>query len=414
MAQDHPTVPVVAPAPPIAYMRLMVASVLGMVMFGAVQVALPVCLDALGTDLGLNFEQRGALVALRMAALTACLLAVGYFGERSGKQHVLFWGIGVIAASQVLIARAPDYRQLQVAMVVAGLGFGVFEALVNPLVAQLHPRSSAKALNIINGLFSVGLVAGALSTGELLQAGYSWRLGFWYWAVPPMVCALLYMTRRYPPLPVQMHDRTQTQEIKRFLCTPLFWVLVGCMILGGGCEGGLTSWAANFVSEELDASARAGALTTILYGAFMAIGRFAAGSLVSRIRPVTLMIVSAVLCGAATWALAFAPTLGVTYVLFSLGGLFVACFWPTLLAVASDSISRGSTTLFSLLGAAGVAGCTLVPWAIGALGDIVGLRGAVMVLPAVLAGLVVLLTVAARMVRQEHIAPSAAPDAPER
>ena len=68
--------------------------------------------------------------------------------------------------------------------------------------------------------------------------------------------------------------------------------------------------------------------------------------------------------------------------LFALGGVFVACFWPTLLAVASDSIATGSTVLFSLLAAAGIVGCVLVPWAIGALGDLCGLRLAMLVLPA--------------------------------
>ena len=401
MAEGLPTAPAVASAPRVAYTRLMVASILGMIMFGAVQVALPVCLDALGRDLDLNFEQRGTLIALRMAALTACLLLVGYFGERSGKHHVLFWGLGVIAASQVMIARAESYPRLQLAMVAAGLGFGVFEALINPLIAQLHPHNSARALNLINGLFSVGLVAGALSTGELLQAGYSWRLPFWWWAVPPVVCAVLYMTPRYPPLPPRVEGRTQVQEMKGFLSTPLFWVLAGAMVLGGGCEGGLTSWAPNFVAEELDASARAGAWTTILYGSFMALGRFGAGALVTRMRPVTMMILSALLCGVVTLGLAFAPTLWSTYVLFSLGGLFVACFWPTLLSVASDHICRGSTALFALLGGAGVSGCVIVPWAIGALGDLVGLRGAVLVLPAAMAGLMVLLAVISRLTRRE-------------
>jgi len=379
----------------------MAASVLGMIMFGAVQVGLPVCLDALGRDLDLSFEQRGTLIALRMAALTTCLLVVGYFGERSGKHHVLFWGLAGIALSQVMIARSGDYSRLQLSMVVAGLGFGVFEALINPLVAQLHPRNSARALNLINGLFSVGLVAGALSTGELLQAGYSWRIPFWWWAGPPLVCAVLYMTRRYPPLPPRVQDRTQGQEVRRFLSTPLFWVLVGAMLLGGGCEGGLTSWAPNFVAEELDASARAGAWTTILYGAFMALGRFAAGSLLTRMRPVTLMILSAVLCGLTTAGLALAPTLWSTYILFSLGGLFVACFWPTLLSVASDHISQGSTALFSLLGAAGVSGCVVIPWAIGALGDLVGLRGAVLVLPGAMLGLLALLAAVSHLTRHE-------------
>ena len=118
------------------------------------------------------------------------------------------------------------------------------------------------------------------------------------------------------------------------------------------------------------------------------------------------MLISAVLCGAATYGIAFSQSLPIAYALFSLGGLFVACFWPTLLAVASDRISQGSTALFSLLAAAGVSGCALVPWIIGALGDVVGLRSAVLVLPVSMALLVVMLLAAYRLVPhgQEHAA----------
>jgi fucose permease len=387
------------PEAPVAYLRLMVASVLCMVMFGAVQVLPAVCLEALGRDLALDLEQRGRLIALRMAALTASLLVVGHFGERPGKRHVLCWGLVVIALGQVMGARAPGYSQLVWSMIVSGLGYGVVEALVNPLVAQLEPRRSARALNLINGMFSLGLVLGALTTGELLQAGYSWRLPFWLWTAPPLVCAVLYLTPRYPAPTADPAELAPRPDVLSFLVRPLFWILMLAMVLGGGCEAGLTTWAPNFTAAVLGASARGGAWTTILYGAFMAIGRFASGFLVMRLTPLRLLVISAVLCGAATLGLAFVPVLWGAWVLFALGGLFVACFWPTLLAVASDNISAGSTSLFSLLAAAGVSGCVIVPWAIGALGDVVGLRGGMLVLPASMGLLLVLLLLSRRFAR---------------
>ena len=82
-----------------------------------------------------------------------------------------------------------------------------------------------------------------------------------------------------------------------------------------------------------------------------------------------------------------------------LGGLFVACFWPTLPAAAADHICTGSMSLFSLPAAAGISGCVVVPWAIGALGDIFGPRAGMLVLPAAMAGLIVMLLVASRYMR---------------
>lgn len=392
-------------AEPVAYTRLMAASVLCMIMFGAVLVVLPVCLDTLGTELRINLEARGLLTSVRMAALIASLLVIGRVGEGFHKRHYLFWGLMAIGLAQAWGAMSGGYASLMAAMVLSGLGKGAVEALVNPLVAQLHPQTSARALNIVNGIFSVGLVFGALSGGQLLQEGYSWRVPFSLWILPPMICGIMFYTRRYPhvvshPTSDEHPPAPSPRSIRRFLTMPLFWVLVMAMVMAGGCEAGLTSWAPNFAQKVLNASALGGAWTTALYGAAMALGRFASGIFVARLTAVRLMIISGVACGVATLALTFVPTIPAAYVLFALGGLFVACFWPTLLSVASDHISTGSTSLFSLLAAAGVGGCVIFPWAIGRLGDLFGLRLAVLVLPVSMVLLLVMLGFVARLTRR--------------
>ncbi|MBU0610227.1 MAG: MFS transporter [Armatimonadetes bacterium] len=404
MPEVAPTPTQPSPNPPVAYLRLMSASVLCMIMFGAVLVVLPVCLDTIGEELGINFESRGLLTSVRMAALICSLLVIGRVGEGQYKRRYLFWGLMAIGAAQAWGALAGGYTALMAAMVLSGLGKGVVEALVNPLVAQLHPNDSARALNLINGVFSVGLVTGALSAGQLLQTGHSWRVPFWLWVVPPMVCAVLFYTRRYPRPPAAeagSDDEAALHSVRHFLRLPLFWLLVVAMIMGGGCEAGLTSWAPNFAQKVLNATPLGGAWMTAFYGAAMAVGRFASGMIVRRLTAQWLMVLSAVLCAVATLGLTFVPTVNMAYVLFALGGLFVACFWPTLLSVASDHISTGSTSLFSLLAAAGVGGCVVFPWAIGRLGDAFGLRIGMLVLPVSMVILLVMLGFMAAATRRQ-------------
>lgn len=394
---------------PVAYRRLMAASMLCMIMFGAVLVVPPVCLEAIGRELQINYEARGVLIAVRMAALIISLLIVGTLGEGPYKRHYLLGGLMAIGLSQAWGAQAPRYALLWAAMALSGLGKGVVEALVNPLVAQLNPTHCARALNIVNGLFSVGLVIGALSTGFLLEAGFSWRLAFAVWIGPPWLCALLFYTPHYPkavsaapsfakqkPL---LGAEAPAKNFFAYFASPLFWALMMAMLMGGGCEAGLTSWAANFVSAVLQASPLGGAWTTAIYGSAMALGRFGSGWLVTRWTPLRLMALSAAACGAATFGLAFVSSLAGAYALFALGGLFVACFWPTLLSVASDHISAGSTALFAWMATAGVAGCMLFPWLMGRIGDLWGLRAAMLVLPASMIILLAMLGAAARLIR---------------
>ncbi len=383
------------PGPEVAYRRLIAAAASAMVVFGA-GVAVPsVCQDAIGRQFQLDFEQRGLLTTTRMGALLLSLLVVGYLGDRLGKRGFLVWGLIVIAAGLAASAAAFGYPALLGAFALSGLGKGVMEALVNPLVAQLCRQGSARALNAVNGLFSVGLVIAAIGAGEILQAGGSWRVPFWVWVAPALVCAGLFLTRRYPKVETA---ETQKASAGRFLRQPLFWLLCVAMVMGGGCEAGLTAWGPNFVEHELAASARAGAWVMALFGVFMAVGRFASGALVARTTPLRLMIASAAGCALSTVALRFVGSLWGAWALFALGGLFVACFWPTILSVASDELAAASAHLFSLLAAAGIAGCVVFPWAMGALGDAFGLRNGVLVLPASMAVQVVVMGMASYVI----------------
>jgi fucose permease len=387
---------------PVAYTRLMAASVVCMIMFGAVQVMAGVALRSLGDELGIDLSQQGFILSLRLATLTACLLVVGHFAEGPRKRYIFFWGLVATAAGQVLIAYAPAYGPLIFAVLVSGIGFGIVEAILNPLVAQLNPTRTAWALNLLNGIFSLGLVVGAVTTGELIQRGYGWRLAFWLWMIPPLICAVLYLTPRYPAPEVDSDDLSPKPDVRSFLRRPLFWLLVLGMIMAGGCESGLTLWAPSFCERALGASARNGAFATILYGTFMAIGRIGSGFAISRLGTMRLMGMSAVLCGVVTFGLVFVNTLWAAWALFAMGGLFVACFWPTILAIGSENIAPGSTSLFSLLGAAGVTGCFVFPWLIGALGDAFGLRHAVLVLPISMVLLIVVLILARPHTRHTH------------
>jgi len=372
-----------APGPPphVAHRRLQVACNLSMVVFAA-SIAVPsVCLPDIGGEFGLSLADRGLAASLRTGALLAALLASGYLADRYGKGRFLSVGMLLTALGTAGTAMAGRFASLLGAQAVAGLGTGSMEALVNPLVAELHPESPARPLNITNGLFSVGLVIASLLAGEMLQAGLPWRMTPWVWVAPPIIAAALFATRRYPgPLHGQTADRGTA-----FLRQRLFWMLMAAMVLAGGAEAGMTFWGASFMEQELGASVRTGAVTLAFYGACMAAGRFASGGLVARVGSLSLTTGSAAACALSTAGLCFTHAPLGAWVLFGLGGLFVACFWPTILAIAAERLQVGSTTMFALLAAAGITGCMVFPWAIGAIGDLAGLRAGIALLPASMA-----------------------------
>ena len=358
----------------------MIAAGVAMVLFAAITAVPSVCLPQWGDTFRLNFSQRGELSSLRQAALIAALLLCGHFADRYGKRYFLVVGTAIMGLSFAATAAAGGFSTLLIAQAISGVGAGSMEALVNPLIAELNPRDPGRPLNMINGLFSVGLVLASLATGELIEAGHSWQLTSWIWLPVAVVGTLLFAGRGYPTPDTPHHERAG--QWREFLKMPAFWLLFVAMIIGGGAEAGMTVWGPNFVEHELGASARMGAGTLCLFGAFMAIGRFSSGALLSRVAAIPLMMVCAAAYAVASTGLYFAGGLWVAWALFALGGLFVGCFWPTLLSVASDKIAAGSATLFALLAAAGIGGCMVLPWGIGVLGDVFGgLRVGMCILP---------------------------------
>lgn len=363
-----------------------------MVIFAASVTAPAICLREIGDEFGLDLASRGFLASLRMGALLAALLVSGHLADRFGKGVFLFSGALLLALGTAGTSFATGFAPLLAAQAIVGLGTGGLEALLNPLITELHPRNPARPLNIINGLFSLGIVAAALLSGEMLEAGAPWRATLQLWIPPALAAAILFATRRYPR---PLHEGARGAG-RGFLRQPFFWTLMVTMVIAGGTEAGMTFWGASFMEHELAVSARGGALTVAFFGAFMALGRFGSGWIVGRVDPSLLTALSALACAGATAGLSFASTAAQGWALFALGGLFVACFWPTLLAIAAERVQSGSTAMFALLAGAGITGCMVYPWAIGAIGDLAGLRVGVALMPATLLVQAALLLVSRR------------------
>lgn len=368
--------------PGVAVRRLEFAGWLAMFVYAASTQAPAMCLPEIGREFGLNLAGQGAIASLRTTALLVALLGAGALAGRFGKAPFLVGGLALVAAGIGGTTVAFGYATLPVAQMVLGAGNGMMEALVNPLVAELRPRDAARALNITHALYPVGLVTCALLAGELLDRGMPWRTIIIVWLPIAVLSCAMFATRRYPK-PQVTSGRSSTAFLRR----KAFWGLMVAMVLAGGCEVGLTTWAPSFLERELGASTRSGAVSIIFFGAAMALGRFASGAVLKRMRPISLTVVSAVLCALALFGFGQARDPSIAWAFAGLAGLTVACFWPTLLAIATEVLDDTSTAMLALLAAAGILGCAFFPWALGMVGDAYSLRAGLLLLPAAMLAL---------------------------
>ena len=149
---------------------------MGFLAYSSSAVMTPICLLKLMEELSFSLAEGGGIEAVRAFLILVVLVISGFAAARWGKPTVLAWGAFLIAAGMFTYAIAPAYGVVLTAMALVGVGSGIVEGLVNPLVQDCHPQDSGRYLNIVNGFWSIGVLTTVLVTGELLTRGVSWRV----------------------------------------------------------------------------------------------------------------------------------------------------------------------------------------------------------------------------------------------
>lgn len=384
-----------------------VASSISLTAYASSMVATPICLVALMQEMNLNLTEGGSIEVVRTLLLVGILLISGMAASRYGKTALLNSGGFLLAAGMFLYAWAPSYPVILAAMILVGIGGGFLEALINPLVQDLHPGDSGRYLNVVNAFFSIGVLVTVLSVGELLSRNINWRtvmigLGFFY----IIIAVFFLLSSRHAHKTGQIPDNSYENPIshaKELLGKRRFWIFVLAMFCGGGVEAAYTFWSASFIQLSYDTLPRAGALGTALFASGMIAGRLASGFIKQDHLPRLILISAA---GGLVFSLGFffISSLEALMVLLFFAGLAVACFWPSIQSYAADRMEGDSTMLFILLSTAGIPGFSIIVWTMGKIGDLFGLRAAFLVIPLLFITLLVTIGAESRRKSQKRVA----------
>jgi MFS family permease len=103
-------------------------------------------------------------------ALLLTLVTVGGISDHVGRRPVLALGLLVEAASMLVFLSANSVAWLMAARIVQGLATGALSGTFTAGIVDLQPPGRAQLAAVLNtGLATVGLAAGALGTGLLVQ-----------------------------------------------------------------------------------------------------------------------------------------------------------------------------------------------------------------------------------------------------
>src|SRR5579864_4459594 len=127
--------------------------------------------EMIGAILGLPFLGYAVTIAIGSPLLD--YIGMGLLLPLSG---VLFSaGMLMMMFAGSLASGAGVYSLLWAAALVTGIGWGMVETVVNPLIATLYPEEKASKLNAVHAWWPGGLVIGGLLGVGMSSLGWGWQ-----------------------------------------------------------------------------------------------------------------------------------------------------------------------------------------------------------------------------------------------
>jgi MFS transporter, FHS family, L-fucose permease len=317
----------------------------------------------------------------------------GALMDRKGKKIGLLLGLGLVAAALFLLANAPGYTAIIVAMVGLGIGAGIILTGANALGSDVSESKRAAILNFLNIFVGLGglatpFVAGNLLSGDAVRVAYAG-------AIITSATFVLHLLTKMPS-PIRAVSGVSSQTSSGVFRRPVLYVLALIIFLYTACEFGIWNWLVKYlISRGIQESSALNVLS-LGFALGLLLGRVAIAPILLKIPPLHVVLAAAVLMAITTYSVLQVSDPKMAAVAVFCSGLAMAPVFPTTLAVLANIFQQGTATAIGFTITCGFTGLTVSSPIIGWLSatNPGGLRTGLMVLPIfsiVIVGIILLL-----------------------
>lgn len=271
----------------------------------------------------------------------------------------LIVGAGMVATGMTI------YTLVFAGMLLSGIGWGLAEASINPLTAQVYPEDKTHRLNVLHAWWPGGLIVGGLA-GFFLSATLPWQGIMALVMVPAIAVMLIAATTSFPPPIASETGVTFGEMITEIFRRPSFFIWFGAMFLTAASELAPGQWIDVALSNRVGMR---GILLLVYVSALMFVFRHFAGKLAHVLSNPGLLWVSSLLAAIGLYMLAQAQSPVAAILASTVWGLGVAVMWPTMLASVAERYPRGGPWALGVVGSAGALSIFFVLPQLGAMFD---------------------------------------------
>lgn len=336
------------------------------------------------------------LLVVPVVAGVGSVLA-GVAATRVGSGPVLRVGGVLVALAVAGTGASTEVFQLFAALTALGVGLGAVDATMNMQGYAVERRYERPVLSSLHGVWSVGAMAGALTTAGTSELDFTTFQSLGTAAVIGAAIALSagpMLLRRAEFDVTPAVGGPGDAPLGAPAASPLPWgpiVLLGIAMMAMYIADSATSnWSPVFLDDVLNASQSVAALGLFFYQTFMVLGRAVNDRLVRRYGPVPIVRVGATIGGVGLLVVAVAPVPAVALAGFALQGLGLCVVVPLSFSAAGRIDPADTGVAIARVNLFNYAGFVIGAGMIGAVAELASLRLAFAV-PAALTLVIVLL-----------------------
>ncbi|RYY45623.1 MAG: MFS transporter, partial [Sphingomonadales bacterium] len=242
--------------------------------------------------------------AITLFVASALLDQIGMKRCLVGAGLCFFFGPLLIVTAGHLATGMTVYTIVWLGMLLSGVGWGLTEAAINPLTAQLYPEDTTHRLNVLHAWFPGGIIIGGLA-GFFLSATLPWQGIMALVMVPAVATVLIAATTKFPPPLRSETGVTFGEMVGEVFRRPSFFIWFGAMFLTAASELAPGQWIDVALSNRVGMR---GILLLVYVNALMFVFRHFAGRLANRISNPGLLWVSSLLAAIGLFMLSQAQT----------------------------------------------------------------------------------------------------------
>jgi len=331
---------------------------------------------------GLTLEQIGYAFAPAFWGFTLAMFFGGPLVDFLGIKKITWIAFITHAIGIVWTILANDQTSLFLATLFVGIGNGMVEAALNPMIASMYTDNKTKMLNRFHVWFPGGIVVGSIVGWLVMDVfGLSWQVMVGVLFIPLIVYGMMFFGQKFP-VTERVQMGVSTGKMFSSLGKPLFIFMVLCMFLTAASELGTTQRIESLLKE----SGAVPLLVLAFINGIMALGRAFAGKVIHQLQPAGMLLFSAIFTFIGLWLLTVTSG-GLTFAAAAIFAIGVTFFWPTMLGFVAEYLPETGALGLSIMGGAGMFSVSLVLPFMGNLMDNAGPMEALRtmsILPAIL------------------------------